>query len=263
MAVAAHPDDIEFMMGGTLVLLKQAGYQTHYLTVANGSCGSKEHSAARIRAIRASEARAAAAVLGAVFHRSLVNDLEVFFDERILRRLAAVIREVKPSVLLVPSPQDYMEDHTNACRLAVTAAFVRGMRNFRARPPRRPVAGEVTVYHAMPHGLRDPLRRRVMPGAFVNTTSVHEIKKAALGQHQSQQSWLDVSQRLNQYLQTMEEFSREVGRLSGRFEHAEGWRRRLHYGFCAELADPLQEALGEDCWINPRYEAALEGGEEL
>jgi hypothetical protein len=102
-----------------------------------------------------------------------------------------------------------------------------------------------------------------MPGAFVNTTSVHEIKKAALGQHQSQQSWLDVSQRLNQYLQTMEEFSREVGRLSGRFEHAEGWRRRLHYGFCAELADPLQEALGEDCWINPRYEAALEGGEEL
>jgi LmbE family N-acetylglucosaminyl deacetylase len=263
MAVAAHPDDIEFMMGGTLVLLKQAGYQTHYLTVANGSCGSKEHSAARIRAIRASEARAAAAVLGAVFHRSLVNDLEVFFDERILRRLAAVIREVKPSVLLVPSPQDYMEDHTNACRLAVTAAFVRGMRNFRARPPRRPVAGEVTVYHAMPHGLRDPLRWRVMPGAFVNTTSVHEIKKAALGQHQSQQSWLDVSQRLNQYLQTMEEFSREVGRLSGRFEHAEGWRRRLHYGFCAELADPLQEALGEDCWINPRYEAALEGGEEL
>ena len=45
-----------------------------------------------------------------------------------LFQLAAVVREVNPSILLVPSPQDYMEDHMNACRLAVTAAFLKPMR---------------------------------------------------------------------------------------------------------------------------------------
>ncbi|HUU58478.1 MAG TPA: PIG-L family deacetylase, partial [Phycisphaerae bacterium] len=40
IAVAAHPDDIEFMMGGTLLLLGLAGCELHYMTVANGSCGS-------------------------------------------------------------------------------------------------------------------------------------------------------------------------------------------------------------------------------
>ena len=39
-AVVAHPDDIEFMMAGTLLALGQKGYQLHYMNVANGSCGS-------------------------------------------------------------------------------------------------------------------------------------------------------------------------------------------------------------------------------
>ena len=39
-AIAAHPDDIEFLMAGTLVLLRDAGYEIHYMNVANGACGS-------------------------------------------------------------------------------------------------------------------------------------------------------------------------------------------------------------------------------
>ena len=110
----------------------------------------------------------------------------------------------------------------------------------------------------MPHGLRDPLRRRVIPGAFVNTTSVHDQKTRALASHRSQQSWLDESQKLNAYLQTMEDFSRELGRMSGRFKFAEGWRRHLHYGFCAEGADPLKAALGRKFKVNRKYEEELE-----
>ena len=41
MAVAAHPDDIEFYMAGTLLLLREAGYEVHYMTLASGSCGSR------------------------------------------------------------------------------------------------------------------------------------------------------------------------------------------------------------------------------
>jgi LmbE family N-acetylglucosaminyl deacetylase len=257
MAIGAHPDDIEFMMAGTLALLRRAGWETHYLNLGTGSCGSSVYSAAELRRIRRRESTAAAQVLGACFHESLVDDLEILYELPLFRRLAAIIREVAPAILLVPSPQDYMEDHTNACRLAVTAAFARGMPNFKTVPARKPVPGEVTIYHAMAHGLRDPLRRRIEPGAFVNTTGVQELKRAALAEHRSQQDWLDASQKMNEYVRTMEQFSREVGRMSGRFKLAEGWRRRLHYGFCAEEADPLAKALGRDYLINQEYEAAL------
>ena len=51
-AIAAHPDDVEFLMAGTLLLLREAGYQLHYMTVANGCCGSMtldRQTVARIR----------------------------------------------------------------------------------------------------------------------------------------------------------------------------------------------------------------------
>ena len=200
IAIAAHPDDIEFYMAGTLLLLGRAGYELHYFTLANGNCGSTEHSAAETRRLRERESRSAAQVLGAKFHRSLTNDLEILYDTTLLRRVAAVIREVRPTVVLTHSPQDYMEDHVNTCRLAVTAAFARGMPNFQTAPRRAAIRGEVAIYHAMPHGLRDPLRRRVVPGAFVNTASMLSLKREALAQHRSQQNWLDASQGLNSYL---------------------------------------------------------------
>src|SRR4051812_7370276 len=40
LAIAAHPDDIEFMMAGTLLLLRDAGWDTHYLNVSSGNLGS-------------------------------------------------------------------------------------------------------------------------------------------------------------------------------------------------------------------------------
>ena len=148
IAIGAHPDDIEFYMAGTLLMLKQAGYEIHYLTVANGNCGSAQYNAAMTRSIRNAEARAAAKILGAHFHPSLTNDLEILYNLELLRALAAVIREVKPGIVLTHSPQDYMEDHTNTSRLAVTAAFTRGMPNFKTVPPRPTADYDVTVYHA-------------------------------------------------------------------------------------------------------------------
>src|SRR6266850_710999 len=246
MAIGAHPDDIEFYMAGTLLLLKKAGYEAHYLNVASGNCGSVQYNSATTRSVRLTEARAAAKILGAEFHPTLKDDLEIFYNLELLRSLAAIIREVKPKIVLTHSPQDYMEDHTNTCRLAVTAAFARGMSNFKTVPSRPCGDYDVTVYHAMPHSLRDGLRRRVIPGAFVNTTAVHQIKHEALAAHKSQGAWLDVSQGMSSYLLAMEDLSLSVGRLSKVFKHAEGWRRHLHFGFCKAGADPLRQALGKD-----------------
>ncbi|MHA3771247.1 PIG-L deacetylase family protein [Verrucomicrobiota bacterium sgz303538] len=260
LAIAAHPDDIEFVMAGTLLLLREAGWDIHYLNVSTGNLGSMTMSPAETKRVRAQEAQQAAELLGATWHAPIANDLEIFYDDRTLRRLAAIVREVDPSIVLTHSPEDYMEDHMNTSRLAVTAAFSRGMPNYRTLPKRQAVQTPVTVYHANPHGLRDGLRRRIVPGAFVDTTNVHEKKRAALACHVSQKAWLDATQGMDSYLVAMDEFSRAVGTLSGEFQHAEGWRRHSHLGFCAEDDDPLSEALGERFLINPTYEEMLERG---
>src|SRR5688500_6401549 len=99
MAVAAHPDDIEFLMAGTLLLLKKAGWEIHYMNLSAGSCGSLEHYAAKLRLLRKKEARTAAVILGAHYHGSLSDDLEITYDLKLVRRLASVMRKVNPQIL--------------------------------------------------------------------------------------------------------------------------------------------------------------------
>ena len=265
LAIAAHPDDIEFMMGGTLLLLGQAGYELHYMNVANGSMGTATHTREDIIRLRTEEAREAAGILGATFHEPLVDDLDIYYDRDLPKQVGAVVRETKPGILLVQSPQDYMEDHINACRLAVSAAFFRSMRNFITEPPHPPIGDEVTVYHALPWGLRDPLRRRIWPGQYVDVSSVMATKREALACHKTQKEWLDASQGLDSYLITMEEMSAEVGGMAKKdgapadaFTCAEGWRRHSHLGFCAEDADPLTDALRPNMYVSAEYEKRLE-----
>lgn len=242
-AVSAHPDDIEFTMAGTLILLKQAGYEIHYMTVANGSCGNVEHDAATTARIRRQEAKDAAAFIDAVFHDSLCEDLEIFYNSNLLKRLGAVMREVAPDIILTHPPQDYMEDHMNTCRLVMTAAFARGMPNYPVDPPTPPVDKPVTIYHCMPHGLQTPLRQTVQPDLYVDVGSVLTTKLDMLARHRSQKEWLDASQGINSYLDYLETENREMGRMSGRFEYAEGWTRHLHFGYCDENANPLVDSL--------------------
>jgi LmbE family N-acetylglucosaminyl deacetylase len=252
LAIAAHPDDIEFLMAGTLLLLRDAGWKIDYLNLSSGDLGSLSLSAPDTARVRRREARAAARLLGAVWHPPMCCDLRIFYDDQTLRKLCAVVRAVRPSVILTHSPQDYMEDHMNTSRLAVTAAFARGVKNYRTAPSRKPYLAPVTIYHASPHGLRDQLRRVVVPDMYVDTASVHATKREALGCHASQREFLDRTQGFDSYLAAMDGFSRELGRMSGRFAYAEGWRRHSHLGFCDEDADPLTDALGDKCSIpNP------------
>jgi LmbE family N-acetylglucosaminyl deacetylase len=245
LAIGAHPDDIELMMAGTLLLVGRAGYRLHYMNVANGSCGTMTLSRDEIVAIRTQEASRAAAGLGATFHGPLVDDIQIYYAPALAAALCSVVRKADPEVLLVPSPQDYMEDHVNASRLAVTAAFCRNMRNFEADPPAAPVAGSLAVYHALPWGLKDPLRKTVSADIYVDISDVIEKKREALACHRSQKEWLDSSQGFDSYLRAMEDTAAAVGRMSGRFRFAEGWCRHNHLGFGPEDFDPLSEALGD------------------
>ena len=85
-AICAHPDDIEFLMSGTMMRLADAGYKLHYMNVANGCCGSTVHSAEETARVRLAESQAAAEFVGAIFHPPLCNDLEIFYQQEILEQ---------------------------------------------------------------------------------------------------------------------------------------------------------------------------------
>jgi N-acetylglucosamine malate deacetylase 1 len=253
LALAAHPDDIEFVMAGTLLRLKDAGWEIHYLNVSTGNMGSTVMTAAQTARVRRQEAQAAAKSLGAKWYPPICDDLGIFYTEENIRRLCAVVRAAKPAVVLTHALQDYMEDHMIVARLAVTATFTRGIPNYRSLPQRAPNMESCVIYHAMPVGLCSPLRVPVRPEIYIDTSGVHARKRAALACHASQKEWLDKSQGQESYLKTMDGFSVTLGKQTKKYAHAEGWTRHLHYGFGAEEDDPLRDVLGRKYLRNPKY----------
>ena len=244
-AFGCHPDDIEFMMGGTLFLLKEKGAEIHYMNPANGCLGTTQYSKEEITKIRREEGKTAAEYLGAVFHESIADDLKVFYTEKLVRKAAAIVREVRPDIMLLTSLKDYMEDHMNAARVGYTAAFCRGMTNYVTEPERKPVFKDVALYHAMPYGLHDMMNNSVKPDFYIDVEKVIDNKRSMLAIHESQKKWLDESQGMDAYLDTMVKMSGEVGKMSGEFNFAEGWRKHSSLGFCSENACPLEDLLRE------------------
>lgn len=257
LAVFAHPDDIEFCAAGTLLLLAEQGWSIHYLNISSGDLGSFDHDRKATQEIRRNEGKEAARIIGAIYHESFCHDLQIFYNADNIRKVAAIVRECQASIVLTHSPVDYMADHEIASQLAVTAAFSRGMPNFVSDPPITAVDNEVAIYHAMPHGMRDPLRKRIKAGLYIDTASTQDRKREALAAHKSQKAWLDRTQGMDSYLKEMDRFAEQVGRLSGKFRYAEGWRRRLHLGFSSKENDPLFEALSEHAYLDADYEASL------
>lgn len=245
LAVGCHPDDIEFMMAGTLFRLREKGFSLHYMNVANGNCGTLEYGREEIEVIRRKEAQSAAEYLGATWYPSIANDLEVVYDIELVRKVLAVMRTIGPDIILVPALHDYMEDHMNTARIAVTAAFTLAMPNFVSIPPVETVLKEVALYHAMPYGLHDTFSRKVVPHFYVDTTNVIESKERMLACHTSQRNWLDDSQKLDSYVRTMVEMGRQMGSDSGRFSYAEGWLRHNPLGYSGNDYHPLETVLSE------------------
>jgi LmbE family N-acetylglucosaminyl deacetylase len=243
-AIGCHPDDIEFMMAGTLFLLKDAGCELHYANLANGECGSARYPRRRISRMRRRESIAASDYLGAAYHGSIARDLQVFYRDALIRRVAAMIREVSPAIVLAPSIEDYMEDHMSTARIVATAAFARGMPNYRTIPARRAVSGDVALYHALPYGLRDAMGSKIRASMYVDVGAAMDRKARMISFHESQRAWLDASQRIDSYTESMTSMSLEMGRDSGKFEYAEGWRQHGRLGFSAEGFDPLGGILG-------------------
>jgi len=243
LATCAHPDDIEFMMSGTLLLLKNLGWEIHYLNIANGSCGSTELPARQIATVRTNEAKASCESAGFIHHMPITNDLEVFYADDQIRKVAAVVRAVKPSIILTQSPQDYMEDHMNSCRLTVTAAFSKAMVNYITIPAVDAIEFETSIYHACPMGLSDQLKNPIIPNFLVDVTTVMDKKVEMLRKHESQYKFLEETQGTADYVLQMKEQCEIMANVKGGIKYAEGFRQHSHLGYSSADFDPLKAAL--------------------
>lgn len=246
LAIVAHPDDIEFYAAGTLIKLRKAGYQLHFWNLADGGMGSSLVPENALRQQRALEAAASAELAGAVLHAPIFRDLEIQYTPTTLARVTAVVRQVRPTILITHPPEDYMEDHEVTCRLAVGAAFARGMPNFISDPPFDAVTTPLRIYHAMPHSGIDFRGRSVLPDIVVDIQDTIEWKRRMLALHESQHSWLLQSQGISTLETGMMEWSRRMGKISGSFLFGEGFFMHHHIGFCEPDFNPLIQSLPKD-----------------
>jgi bacillithiol biosynthesis deacetylase BshB1 len=139
LAVFAHRDDAELNAGGTLAKLARQGRRTGILDLTQGEMGSRGNSTTR-----AAEAAEAAKVLGVAVRENLeLPDAGITNTPETRKALAAVIRRLKPRVVIAPAQRGRHPDHHVTAQLVRDACFVSGLvklapENF-PHPPHRPL----------------------------------------------------------------------------------------------------------------------------
>jgi len=247
LAVMAHPDDIEITCAGTLVLLKRAGWKVAMATMTPGDVGSMSLSREKISAVRRKEAAASATLLAADYTCLEFDDLAIVYGEDAKRRVCALIRSVRPDLMIAPSREDYMADHTETSRTVVEAAFASTVPNWRteAGPEGHPPCESIpAILYADPIGLLNWEGKRTGAHRVVDITAVMDVKEKMLAKHESQRSWLRAQHGEDEYLLSMKRWSadraRDYRKKGVRF--AEGFTRHMGHGF--PHSDFLVKALG-------------------
>lgn len=247
LALMAHPDDIEMTCAGTLILLKRAGWDVHLATMTAGDLGTATLSRAAISRIRRKEAAASARLLGAGYTCLGFKDLTIVYNESTKRRVSALLRIVRPDLVIVPSPMDYMADHEETPRIVREAAFASTVPNWKAslggRRP-RPCATLPAILYADPIDNVDHFGRRVPVRHVVDITGSVDLKEQMLACHDSQRSWLRHQHGEDEYLAWMRRVGADRARdfLDPAVRYAEGYRAHLGHGFPRE--DHLTASLG-------------------
>jgi LmbE family N-acetylglucosaminyl deacetylase len=237
----AHPDDAEILCAGTLILLRRAGWDVHIATMTAGDLGSAKLSRVAISRVRKAEAAASAKVLGGNYHCLGFDDLTVVYGEASKRRVSALLREVRPDLLILHSPDCYMADHTESSRIAREAAFASTIPNWKAGRS-KPCDRMPAILYADPIDHVDAFGRRVPARYVVDIGGVVDVKARMLACHASQRDWLREQHGEDEYLNWMRRLGADRARDVVGLEAAEGFRPHLAHGFPRE--DVLTPALG-------------------
>ncbi len=217
----AHPDDAEILCAGTLIRLRDAGWEVHIATATPGDCGTMDRDRWDISAVRTREAASAAGLIGATYHCIDERDGLVVYDKPSIQKTADLFRRIAPSLVITHAPRDYMLDHEQASLLARSASFIYGAPNFSTHP-RHPESHVPHLYYCDPIGGTDPLGNPVTPTTLVDISGQIEKKSAMLACHASQREWLRAHHGMDEYIDAMQRHGAQRGQMLGT-RYAEGF----------------------------------------
>ena len=232
LAVMAHPDDIEILVGGTLLSLKEAGWDVGMISMTTGDCGSDKVTRERISRIRIAEAQAAANLLDAWYECAGMADVEVFFNKKSVRTLVELIRSFNPDMVITHSPSDYMLDHEETSKIVRSAVFAVAIPLYQTNqfPPSKVMQSTPVLYYADPIEGKDLMGKRIYPEFYIDISTKIKKKQELLSKHESQRDWLRSHNDVDEYLIRMTEWAAEYGKECG-VKYAEGFRQHLGHGY--------------------------------
>jgi LmbE family N-acetylglucosaminyl deacetylase len=216
--VAAHPDDADFLAGGTIARLVKEGRETAYVVVTNGNKGSSDPavSPAQLVALREAEQRDAARVLGVAEVTFLGYEDGEIEDTRDLRRdVCREIRRWRPDLVITLNPQrtyknfpGWHRDHRTTARVVLDCVY--------------PLARDHLAFPELmpdypPHTVREVYTVQwEQPGLVIDITETLDLKLEAIRRHPSQVADLAAFQ------ERMRTRAAALGRERG-FAYAEGF----------------------------------------
>jgi len=227
LAIAAHRDDVEQTCGGTLLKAAQQGQRTGILDLTQGEMGTRGTAEDR-----AHEAADAAKILGVSWRGALdIPDgrVENTYENRL--KVATVIREIKPRVVILPYWKGRHPDHYTASVLGYEACFLAGLAKLDPRKAlnSQPSAISQTTSHTGDSGPLPPHRPfkiiyatlyyHIRPSFVVDISEQFETKFASIlaykSQFSDQEAGKDLFPAHNEIHARVEAMARFYGMLGG------------------------------------------------
>jgi bacillithiol biosynthesis deacetylase BshB1 len=188
LALAAHRDDVEQTCGGTLLKAAQIGQLTAILDLTQGEMGTRGDAATRGR-----EADAAAKILRVTSRHALDlpdGRVENTFKNRL--KVARVLRELRPRVLVLPYWKGRHPDHYTASVLGYEATFLAGLTKLGSTAATSDIEDAEEMLKLAPHRpfkiVYASLYYDVRPSFVVDITAQFDAKVASLLAYASQYS---------------------------------------------------------------------------
>jgi bacillithiol biosynthesis deacetylase BshB1 len=215
LAVGAHPDDVEFNCGGTILKLVSLGYKVGILDMARGEMGTRGTAE-----VRAREAREAAKKLGIAVRDNLeLPDAHIWLNEESRVRMVRKIRQYRPRVIFTHYWEDPHPDHVHTCQIVREAAHVAGLSKFDYEAGQERFRPRSVAHFLFP--------RTVVPSFLVDISEFAEQKEEVAGCYRSQLFNPDSREpetviSSESFLRRLESRQRFYGSLIG-VEHAEAF----------------------------------------
>ena len=172
IALSPHPDDVELCCGGLIAKMHEKGYQIGIIDLTRGELGTEGTAEIRMR-----EAAKAAEILGVKIRENIdLGDCKLSSGFYEAKKLADVIRQYKPSVLVAPYGDEQHPDHAVGKELAKKAVFLANLVKVKTG---HEAYGVGAVVYYMLHQL-------FVPSFVVDVTESYSKKLEAINAYESQ-----------------------------------------------------------------------------